>query len=108
MEDKIQPYRQPIVTATGILLGFILNFASGWATKAFSTGNARAMIIGTGLCISTYSLVTVLFRVLNMNYPKDDAAAYYRKTLILFIIGISTVFLSIFVVIAESFIIHRL
>ena len=30
MEDKLQAFRQPIVTATGILLGFILNFAANW------------------------------------------------------------------------------
>ena len=30
MEDKIQSYRQPLVTATGIILGFILNFASSF------------------------------------------------------------------------------
>ena len=27
MEDKIQAFRQPMVTATGIILGFMLNFA---------------------------------------------------------------------------------
>lgn len=30
MDDRLQPYRQPMVTATGIILGFVLNFASSW------------------------------------------------------------------------------
>ena len=30
MEDKIQTFRQPMVTATGIILGFVLNFVASW------------------------------------------------------------------------------
>ena len=28
MEDKIQAFRQPLVTATGIILGFMLSFTA--------------------------------------------------------------------------------
>jgi hypothetical protein len=30
MEDKIHGFRQPMVTATGIILGFVLDFVANW------------------------------------------------------------------------------
>ena len=107
MEDKIQFYRAPLVTVTGILLGFVLNFSSNWVTRAFSTDNFREVIIGIGLFVCITLLLIVLYRILNMSYPKDKAEAYYQKTLLLFITGIGIVFMSIIMVMIESFIIHR-
>jgi len=107
MEDKIQFYRAPLVTVTGILLGFVLNFSSNWVTKAFSTDSFREVIIGTGLSICICLLLIVLYRILNMNYPKDKAEVYYKKTLILFISGIGIVFFSIMMVMIESYMTHR-
>ena len=37
MDDKLKNVRQPLVTATGILLGFTLNIAANWLPKAFTT-----------------------------------------------------------------------
>jgi hypothetical protein len=107
MEDKIQFYRAPMVTATGILLGFVLNFASNWVTKAFSTDNLREVIIGAGLCACITLLLIVLYRILNMEYPKDKAEAYYKKTLLLFLTGISITFLAVVIVMVESYIKHN-
>ena len=108
MEDKIQAYRQPMVTATGILLGFTLNFASSWATNAFETNELKEIVIGIGLFICLTSLLIVLYRILNMNYPREKAAAYYKKTLQLFITGIGTAFLAIIIVLIKSFVTHWL
>lgn len=33
MEDKLQSYRQPMVTGTGITLGLVLNFEAGWVKQ---------------------------------------------------------------------------
>ena len=33
MEDKLKNFRQPLITSTGILLGFVLNIASGWVSN---------------------------------------------------------------------------
>jgi hypothetical protein len=42
MEDKIQAFRQPLVTATGIILGFILNFASSFVKTDSGISDAMA------------------------------------------------------------------
>jgi hypothetical protein len=107
MPDKIQPYRQPMVTATGIYLGFVLNFSSSWVVKAFTGNRGSEIIIALGLVCSIALLLIVLFRILNMNYPKERAESYYKKTLICFITGIAISFLSILVVLFESFIINK-
>ena len=46
MEDKIQAFRQPLVTATGILLGFILNFMSSWVKSDVPFGDVLAGVVG--------------------------------------------------------------
>jgi uncharacterized membrane protein YqhA len=108
MEDKIQPYRQPMVTATGIFLGFTLNFASHWVTNAFASDRLKEIVIGTGLIVCITLLLIVLYRILKMDYPKENAQAYYKKTLVLFVTGIGIAFLAIIITMIESFIINRL
>ena len=46
MEDKIQAFRQPLVTATGIILGFILNFASSFVKSESSVSDFTSYVIG--------------------------------------------------------------
>jgi hypothetical protein len=41
-------------------------------------------------------LILVLFRILNMDYPRDRAQSYYRLTLMLFIAGLCLAFLGVF------------
>jgi uncharacterized membrane protein len=106
MDDKIQAYRQSMVYATGILLGFSLNTAAGWVGRAFSTDRFAEFIISISICIHIPLYIVVLFRALNMNYPKEKAESYYRKTLFLFITGIIISFLSIAIIAVESAIIH--
>lgn len=105
--DPLQPFRQPLVTATGILLGFTLNIAANWVAKAFASDRVSEVILGICICcqIPIYSIV--LYRVLNNNYPREKAASYYRTTLIIFITAISIAFLSIVVIMIESMLIHR-
>lgn len=92
MEDKLQAFRQPIVTATGILLGFVLNFAAGWVKADMAIGDAMAYIVGGSVLIGIVLLILVLYRVLRMDYPKEQAESYYARTLTLFIIGVSLSF----------------
>lgn len=94
---RIQYYRQPIVTTTGILLGFVLNFASGWLQSAFSIHWLKDLVIAVTLMGCVTLLIIVLFRVLNMNYPRERHAEemYYKRTLRMFLIGISLPFISI-------------
>src|SRR5689334_15862978 len=100
---KIVNFRQPMVTATGIFLGFLLNFAVNWIGDAFTKYIVKDLIIGISIACSLALLMTVLYRILNMRYPTHDPIGYYQKTLKLFLAGISFPFISFVLVI-----IHRL
>jgi hypothetical protein len=102
--DKIQPYRQPMVTAIGIFLGFLLNFASGWTKDAQVTHRLRDVVIGVSFAVALASLLVALFRVLRM-YHAPDPVKFYRRTLVLFLLGISVPFLAFLSIILEKFVI---
>ena len=101
----IDQYRQPMVTATGIYLGFMLNFTSVWITTAFSKHLVRDLIVAVSTAFCIALLLTVLFRILRMNYPKDVAEQYYSKTLRLFLVAVSIPFLAFIFIMIEKFII---
>ena len=103
MSDKIQPYRQPLVTATGILLGFILNFSIGWVNTPSKIDDFRDFVSLIGLVSSIIFLVITLYRVLSMDYPDDKVREYYRKTLHYFIAGLSCLIGAIFLIMIYSF-----
>ena len=96
MEDKIQTFRQPMVTATGIILGFVLNFVASWVKTDSPVGDGLAYLIGLCVVAGTVSLILVLFRILNLDYPREKAQQYYHRTLVVFIVGISLAFLGVF------------
>jgi heme/copper-type cytochrome/quinol oxidase subunit 4 len=97
MEDKIQAFRQPMVTATGIMLGFILNFAALWVKADSHLSDALAYLVGLCIVAGVICLVVVLSRVLRFNYPKDEAEQYYNTTLKLFLIGVSVAFVGVMI-----------
>ena len=97
MEDKIQSYRQPLVTATGIILGFILNFASTFVKTSSPISEISAYIIGLCILIGIICLILVLGRILNMKYPKEKAEEYYQKTLNFFLFGVSISFVGVMI-----------
>jgi hypothetical protein len=102
--DKIQQYRQPMVTATGIFLGFMLNFTTGWVPNAFSKNLFVDILVAISVTTSIALLLIVLFRILRMNYPANLVNEYYKKTLILFLIGISIPFLAFLVILIDKFV----
>jgi hypothetical protein len=93
MEDPLQPFRQPMVTATGILLGFILNFATAWVKSDMPLSDNLAYLVGAFILLGIVLLIAVLYRTLNANYPKDTAFDYYKRTILLFVVGICSTFL---------------
>ncbi|HMP31694.1 MAG TPA: hypothetical protein PKD85_18980 [Saprospiraceae bacterium] len=97
MEDKIQSFRQPLVTATGIILGFILNFASAFVKTESGLSDLLAYVIGICILMGVICLIYVLSRVLLMNYPKEKAEAYYQKTLSIFLFGVSIAFVGVMI-----------
>jgi hypothetical protein len=100
--DKIQQFRQPMVTATGIFLGFMLDFANGWLPNSFTIYRFRDVVIAGGTLASIALLIVVLYRVLRGDQPEDSASRFYKRTLRLFIIGISIPFFSAVIVVVHK------
>src|SRR5689334_979839 len=101
--DEVQPYRQPLVTATGIFLGFMLNFTNDWIRGTSSMQRFRDVIVGISIIASLTLLLVTLFRILRMSYPTDPVV-FYRRTLFYFLVGISIPFLAFILIIAEKFV----
>jgi hypothetical protein len=100
--DNIQPFRQPMITSTGIMLGFLLNFTSNWVKDPFSKEPLRVAFVSISLTLSITLLVIVLYRILNMHYPKARVDEYYKRTLFMFIMGMIIPFANIFLVMIEN------
>ena len=91
-----------MVTATGIFLGFMLNFANGWLPNSFATFKFRDTVLCIGTVSSIALLIVVLYRVLLWNYPVDAVESFYKSTLKMFIIGISIPFFSLVVIVIQK------
>ncbi|EKT4510861.1 hypothetical protein AAIP36_002476 [Flavobacterium psychrophilum] len=104
MGDKIQAFRQPLVTATGIILGFILNFASSFVKSESVSGDFVSCIIVFCVLMGIVCLIIVLKLVLTMNYPRNNADRYYLKILYLFISGVSIAFIGVMIDMLANFI----
>jgi hypothetical protein len=90
MEDKLQSFRQPLVTANGIILGFLINYAYKEVNIInFKAENPFVYVDGVLVIIGICFLIISMKRILSIDYPKDDAINYYKKTLNYFVIGIS-------------------
>ena len=100
----LQNFRQPIVTATGIILGFVLDFAATRVTTAFSDQPIRDLFVAIGFTACITLLLIVLYRILRMDYPRDNTELYYRRTLTMFVIGVSIPFVLIIVLMIERLI----
>jgi len=102
MDENIQNYRQPMVTSIGIILGFVLGFTGKWATEPVVETEFTDYIVLSGLLFSIVLLIIAMYRILNNNYPQNDVANYYRKTLNLFIIGLSSAFVGVIISIFQT------
>jgi hypothetical protein len=92
--ETMQQYRQPVVTATGIFLGFMLNFVTAWLPTSFTLHKLRDTILAVGTMASIALLIVVLYRILRADYPEGSSDRFYKITLRLLIIGISIPFFS--------------
>ncbi len=102
MDDNIQNYRSSLVTAIGIILGFVLGFTATWATQPVSETTWSDYIIGLGLFLSIILQIIALYRILNNALPKESPGQYYQKTLKIFISGLSIAFMGILVSIFQN------
>ncbi len=88
-EDPLQARRQPVVTATGIILGFVLNFGSTWVKSDSAVGEGVAYLVAVLILVGLTSLIVVLARILRSGVPAADAEAYYATTITIFVAGVS-------------------
>jgi hypothetical protein len=94
MDDKLHNYRSPLVMSTGIMLGFLFNVAASWALRPSTGSKFREVVTASGLCLCIVLLLIVLYRILDIHYPRETADSYYKKTLHIYVVGISVAFLS--------------
>ncbi len=94
---EIKDYRQPLVTSLGVILGFLIGFLAQWVTdESFALRNAADWLVFGGCILGAAILLQVLFRML-APIGAGDPATFYRRTLRLYVFGISTAFLSLIV-----------
>ena len=105
--DKIQAYRQPFMTVTGIILGFALNVAANWVPKSFSSNHFAEILLAIGTIVHIPLYIIVIYRILNTSYKKETAEAYYKTTLILFLVGLSIFYIIIIGILIESYFFRR-
>ncbi len=86
-KDPLFNFRQPLVTAAGIILGFVLNFATSLVKRNNRSDVMALFILGFTL-IGISLLIISLYRILNNNYDKKNVNGFYRKTLSYFVSGV--------------------
>src|SRR5215813_5565713 len=95
---NIQDYRQPMVTATGIFLGFMLNFTATWIKDAFTKNMFSDIVVAISIAVSLFLLLLVLIRILRIRLPTEPEK-FYRRTLTFFFFGIVIPFAGFLVII---------
>jgi hypothetical protein len=80
-----QGYRQGVVTAITVMLGFSLYFLRFWNFEAAGTWTAAAVLAALLMVVSVILEVVALWRALQI---EDDQVPVYRITLRWFLAGI--------------------
>ena len=75
-------YRQGIITAITVLLGFTLAFFRFWGFEASGEWTVRSIIAGSTLVVAVLLQIIALYRSLRL---EDDDQEEYRKTVVWFI-----------------------
>lgn len=102
MDDQLKNFRQPMVISAVVILGFVLNFSSNFV-QTDTHNDYVAYIVGLCLLVGVICLILVLSRILRMQYPQEQAIAYYKRALRLFIFGVSLSFKGVFVKMTQHF-----
>ena len=77
-------YRQGIITAITVLLGFSLAFFRYWGLEASGKWTARSVVSSALVLTAVVLQLVALFRSLRL---EDDSAVEYRKTVTWFIVS---------------------
>lgn len=96
LKDPLSTFRQPMITAASLVLGFTLGFASQWVAVPNPLGLWADYFVGLCIVVGTCCLVMSVFRILRADYPRDLPMHYYAGTLRLFVAGIAINFPGLF------------
>ncbi|MBN8860935.1 MAG: hypothetical protein J0H29_21265 [Sphingobacteriales bacterium] len=91
-KDQLFNFRQPLVTAAGIILGFVLNFATE-LVKRDTRSDVIPLLILFFTLIGISLLIVSLYRILYNDYDRVHADRFYRRTLNYFMTGVIFSFL---------------
>jgi cytochrome c biogenesis protein CcdA len=103
MENNIEQYRSPMITAIGIILGFVLAFTATWATQLPQETDWSDYLIGIGLFVSVFLQIWALYRMLDNSVTEENKTSNYRQTLRIFILGLSFAFLGLLTSTIQTF-----
>ncbi len=85
-------YRQGVITAITVMLGFTLYFFQYWSFEAEGNWTATSRIAATLLLLSVAIQLVALWRSLQVN---DDQEPIYKRTLKWFLSGIIILILAV-------------
>jgi hypothetical protein len=103
---NVENYRSSMVTAIGIILGFVLGFSATWAVgiPADAELDWSDYSIGLGLFFSVALQLMALYRILDNQESQKDENARYHRTLQLFVVGVTLAFAGLALSIIQIFI----
>lgn len=79
--NSTEKFISPMITAVGIILGFLLAFTASWVSALPNTADWSDGIIGFGLFVSIILHIVAMYRVLDNQVPQGEENAHYRKYL---------------------------
>ena len=91
----LTPYRQPLVTSLGIILGFLLNFLASWSTRdhpGSEVENRADWLVVSTLLPSIGLMLFVLYRILDSRHAPDELERIYISTLRLYMSAVVLAF----------------
>lgn len=96
-ESEVAPFRQPMVTSIGIVLGFLLAFLANWAAQADAEPAITSisdLVIAFALLGGAALFTTALFRLLDSRVHAN-AGERYRTTFRLYMLGFLLMFVGL-------------
>lgn len=103
LSDPLATFRQPMITASSLILGFTLGFASQWVAKTNPLGHWVDYLVGACLLFGTAMLLITAYRIMRADYPRDTPMHYYKRTLRGFVVGTAVNFVGLFLDMATTF-----
>ena len=80
-----QGYRQGIITAITVMIGFSLAFFRFWSFEASGEWTRKSLVAAVGLTLALALQIVALFRALRV---EDDAVSEYRITVRWFVASV--------------------